>query len=209
MTVMFSQVVRGHANDPAAVRRALKLWAATAGTADITAGVTEDGRFIAVTSCEPEEAARSARAADGDWHGVLDGEVTIRSSTRTRLFASGERSRARFVQVVQGQVTDLVEARRHLDALQEALAASLPCLLGTLTVEHDGERFTRVLYFSTEEEARAGERDMPAEVRRRDEPARRLLVGLPEFLDLRDLWLLPQAASTTRRGGFHEPSMNP
>jgi hypothetical protein len=191
---MFSQVVRGHANDPAAVRRVLKLWAPTAGTSDITAGVTDDGRFIAVTSFESEE---SARAAHGDWHGVLDGQVSLRSGTRTHLFAPGERSCARFVQVVQGQVTDLVEACRHLDSLQQALAARLPCLLGTMTVEHDDERFTRVLYFSTEEEARAGERDVPAEARHRDEPARRLLVGPPEFLDLRDPWLqlAPQTSS--------------
>lgn len=199
---MFSQVVQGHTSDPAAVRRALNLWAPTAGTSDITAGVTEDGRFIAVTSFESEESAQvaqpaqSARAADGDWRGVLDGEVTVRSSSRTHLFASGERSRARFVQIVQGQVTDLAEARRHLASLHEALAARLPCLLGTLTVEHDDERFTRVLYYSTEEEARAGERDMPASVRRRDEPARRLLVGPPEFLDLRDPWLLPPRPRT-------------
>lgn len=52
----------------------------------------------------------------------------------------------RFVQVVQGQVTDLAEARPHKDSLQGELAAHLPCLLGTLTVEHDGKWFTRVLY---------------------------------------------------------------
>lgn len=190
---MFSQVVRGRTNDPAAVRRELNLWASTAGTSDITAGVTDDGRFIAVTSFESEE---SARAAIGDWHGMLDGQVTVSGSLRTHLSAPGERSLARFVQVVQGQVTDLAEARRHLDSLQEALAAYLPCLLGTLTVEHDGERFTRVLYYSTEEEARAGERDMPAEVRHRDEPARRLLVGPVEFLDLRDPWLLSPRPGT-------------
>lgn len=184
---MFSQVVQGHTKDPAAVRRALKRWAPTAGITIITAGVTEDGRFIAVTTFESEEAAP---AATGDWRGVLDGQVTVRNGTRTDVFTPGDPSRARFVQVVQGQVTDLAEARRHKDALQEELAVHLRCLLGTLTVEHDQERFTRVLYFSTEEEARAGERDMPAAVRRRDEPALRLLVGPVEFLDLRDPWLL-------------------
>jgi hypothetical protein len=184
---MFSQVVQGHTNDPAAVRRALKRWAPTAGTTNITAGVAEDGRFIAVTTFESEE---SARAANGDWRGVLEGQLTVRNGTRTDVFTPGDLSRARFVQVVQGQVTELAEARRHKDSLQEELATHLPCLLGTLTVEHDGERFTRVLYFSTEEEARAGERDMPAAVRHRDEPALRLLVGPVEFLDLRDPWLL-------------------
>ena len=159
----------------------------------ITAGVTADGRFIAVTTVESEE---SARATNGDWRGVLNGLVTVRNGTRTDVFTPGDLWRARFVQVVQGQVTDLDEARRHKASLEEELAAQLPCLLGTLTVEHDGERFTRVLYFTTEEEARAGERDMPAAVRRRDEPALRLLVAPLEFLDLREPWLLsPQTAS--------------
>lgn len=190
---MFSQVVQGRTSDPNAVRRALMRWAPTAGATHLTAGVTEDGSFIAVATFEPEEAAR---AADGGWHGTLDVHVTVRNGTRTDVFAQGDPSRAQFVQVVQGQVTDLAEARRHKDAPQEELAVRLPCLLGTLTVEHDGERFTRVLYFSTEEEARAGGRDMPASVRRRDEAALRLLVGPMEFLDLRDPWLLlPQVAS--------------
>jgi hypothetical protein len=184
---MFSEVVQGRTNDPAAARRAMERWAPTAGIANITAGVTADGRFIAVTTFEPEG---SAKAADGDWHSALDGQVTVRTGTRTDLFAPGDLWRAGFVQVVQGQVTDLVQARRHTASLQAELAAHLPCLLGTLTVEHDAERFTRVLYFSTEEEARAGERDMPAAVRRREEPALRLLVGPLEFLDLRDPWLL-------------------
>ena len=184
---MFSQVVQGHTNDPTAVRLAMERWAAAAEMISITAGVTEDGRFIAVTTFESEE---SARAANGDWHGVLDGQVTVRNGTRTDVFTPGDLARARFVQVVEGQVTDLDHARRHKASLQVELAAHLPWLLGTLTVEHDGMRFTRVLYFSTEEEARAGERDMPAAVRRRDEPALRLLVGPLEFLDLRDPWLL-------------------
>ena len=182
---MFSQVVQGHANDAAAIREAVKAWAPTHGTT--IAGVTAGGRFIAVTTIESEG---SARGADGDWHGLLDGEVTVSNGTRADLFAPGDVFRARFVQVVQGQVTDLAQARRHRDSLQEALAAHLPCLLGTLTVEHVGERFTRVLAFSTEEEARAGERHMPAAVRRRDEIALQLLVGPLEFTDLRDPWIL-------------------
>ena len=68
---MFSQVVRGHTNAPAVVRRTLTRWAPTPGVTTITAGVTQDGRFIAVTTFESEEAAR---AANGDWRDVLDGQ---------------------------------------------------------------------------------------------------------------------------------------
>ena len=94
------------------------------------------------------------------------------------------------MQVVQGSVSDLDRARGRLHALQEALKVHRPCLLGTVTIEHDAGRFTRALYFSTEEEARAGERSVPPpELRRRDDEARELLVGPIEFLDLREPWL--------------------
>jgi hypothetical protein len=184
---MFSQVVQGYTNDPPAVRRAMERWAPTAGTSSITAGVAKDGRFVAVTTWESDE---PARAATGEWHGILDGQVRVTNGARTDFFAPGDVFRARFVQVVQGQVTDLNEARRHKAVLEEVLATHLRCLLGTLTVEHEGERFTRALYFSTEEEARAGESHMPATVRRSDEDALRLLVGPVEYLDLQDPWLL-------------------
>jgi hypothetical protein len=92
------------------------------------------------------------------------------------------------VQVVQGQVTDLAAARRHRDDLQELLRSHLPCLLGAATIEHDDNRFTRVLCFSTEDEARDGERTMPAELRRRDAQALALLRGPLRFLDLREPW---------------------
>lgn len=85
-----------------------------------------------------------------------------------------------------------------------------PCLLGTLTVEHDGERFTRVLYFSTGEQARAGERDMPAAIRRRDVTALRLLVRPVEFLDLRDPWLqFPKTDSERSAQGDRMPPASP
>ncbi|WP_148575611.1 hypothetical protein [Nocardioides caldifontis] len=194
---MFSQVVRGRADDLSAVRAALARWASAAEAIDLTAGVTEDGAFIAVTTCDSEE---SARAAGGDWQALLDG-LAVEDGTRTDVFTTGDTAGARFVQVVRGQVTDLCEARRHKDALQVELATHLPCLLGTLTVEQDGNRFTRVLYFSTEAEARAGESSMPAEVRRRDQAALRLLVGPMEFLDLRDPWLLSRRTTAAVRAG--------
>lgn len=184
---MFSQVAQAHTTDPAAAQRALKRWATIPGVVNVTAGITEDGRLIAVITYESEE---SAHSATHDRQALLNGRVSVRDGTRTDLFTPGDLTRSSFVQVVQGQVTDIVEARRHRDLLEEALAEHLPCLLGTLTVEHDGQRFTRVLYFSTEEEARAVERDTPAEVRHIDEGALRLLTGPVEFTDLRDPWVL-------------------
>jgi hypothetical protein len=197
---MFGQVIQGHASDPTQVRRAMECWErdsspGAVGWVGITAGVTHDGEFIAVLQFDSEGAARanSDRREQGRWRAelgaALDGEVTIRNGERTEVFLAGEIGRAGFVQVVQGRVTDLDRARERMHALQEALKVHLPALLGSVTVEHSAGRFTRALYFSTEEEARAGELEMPPDLRARDQEARQLIVGPLEFMDLREPWL--------------------
>ena len=197
---MFGQVIQGHTSDPPGVREAMERWVrdlspGAVGWVGSTAGVTHDGEFIAVLQFASEEAARAnsdRREQDRWWAdicAVLDGEVSIRNGMRTEVFLAGDLGRAGFVQVVQGRVSDLDRAREHMHALQEALKLHLPALLGSVTVELDAARFTRVLYFSTEDDARAGEREMPPEIRARDQEARQLLVGPVEFLDLREPWL--------------------
>jgi len=108
---------------------------------------------------------------------------------RTELNRVGDPDRVGFVQVVQGRVSDLDRARVALHALQEALKVHLHCLLGSVTIEYDAGRFTRALYFSSEEQARAADLNVPPELRRLDDQARDLLVGPIEFLDLREPWL--------------------
>jgi hypothetical protein len=165
------------------------------GWVGIAAGVTHDGEFIAVLKFDSEEAARAnsdRREQDRWWAdicAVLDGEVTIRNGMRTEIFLAGDLGQADFVQVVQGRVSDLDRARERMHALQEALKVHLPALLGSVTVELDAGQFTRVLYFSTEDEARTGELEMPPEIRARDQEARQLIVGPLKFLDLREPWL--------------------
>ena len=198
---MFGQVIRGNTADPAGLREAMDRWVrdlapGAEGWLGTVAGVTQDGRFIAVLRFDSEGAARanSDRPEQDRWWAetsrLLDGEVTVRDGVRTEAYQAGDPDQAGFVQVVQGGVSDLERARRSVPALEEALKAHLPCLLGTVTVEHDAGRFTRALYFSTEEEARAGERrDKPPELRRHDDETRELLVGPIDFLDLREPWL--------------------
>ena len=197
---VFGQVVQGHTADPAGVREAMERWVhgqspGAAGWLGSTAGVTEDGTFIAVARFDSEQAARanSDRPEQDRWWAeisrLLDGEVTVRDGMRTEAYHAGDPDQAGFVQVVQGRVSDLDRARGSLHALHEALKVHLPCLLGSVTIEYDAGRFTRALYFSTEEQARAGELNMPPELRHRDDEARELLVGPIDFLDLRQPWL--------------------
>ena len=195
---MFGQVIQGHTSDPTGVRQAMGRWVRSPGAAGwvgITAGVTDDGEFIAVLQFDSEDAARAnsdGREQDRRWADIcaaLDGEVTVRNGMRTEVFLAGDLGQAGFVQVVQGRVSDVDRARERMHALQEALKVHLPGLLGSVTVELGAGRFTRALYFSTEDEARAGERQMPPEMRARDQEARHLVVGPLEFLDLREPWL--------------------
>jgi hypothetical protein len=197
---MFGQVIQGHTSDPAGVHTAMDRWVrdlspGAVGWIRTTAGVTHDAEFIAVVQFDSEEAARahSDRRDQHRWWAdfcaVLDREVTVRNGLRTEVFLAGDLGRAGWVQVVQGGVSDIDLARKRLPALQEALKVHLPALLGTVTVELGAGRFTRVLYFSTEDEARASELERPPEIQALDEEARQLVVPPVEFLDLREPWL--------------------
>ena len=64
---MFVQVIQGQVSDPEQARAALDRWArelapGAGGWLGSTAGVTEDGRFIALARFESEEAARRSVA---------------------------------------------------------------------------------------------------------------------------------------------------
>ena len=161
----------------------------------ITAGVTHDGEFIAVFQFDSQEAARAnsdRREQDRWWaatSGLFDGEVTVRNGMRAEVFLTGDLGQAGFVQVVQGRVSDLDRARERMHELQEAVKVHLPALLGSVTMELGTAQFTRALYFSTEEQARAAELEVPPQIRARSQEARQLLVGPVEFLDLREPWL--------------------
>src|SRR5258708_40266369 len=71
---MFVQVIRGQVSDPEQVHAALDLWsgqlaAGAPGWLGSTAGVTGDGRFVALARFESEAAARrnSDRPEQGQW----------------------------------------------------------------------------------------------------------------------------------------------
>ena len=186
---MFSQVIRGHTDDPDSTRKALDR--CVQGRRAI-AGVTPEGSFVAVllsdsASMKPDLAELTSTLTD----------PTVSTGLRTETFSPRDPSRASFVQVVHGAVRDLDEAFRGLIGFQDLLAVHAPYLLGTVTIAHEGGRFTRALHFSSEAEARAGEARRVPEVQRSDEELIKLLVGPVEFLDLRDPWLHVQSGSAS------------
>jgi hypothetical protein len=198
---MFVQVIRGHVSDPERLHAALDRWSerlapGAQGWLGSTAGVTEDGRAIALARFESEEAARrnSDRPEQGQWWSdtakLFTGEVTFRDSTDIDIDVTGEPDRAGFVQVMQGRGSDPERAREIMAENPDDWAAFRPDVVGSIVVGHEGGAYTMAMYFTSEEAAREGERkEPPPQLKAQMEEMNKLNIGEPEFLDLRQPWL--------------------
>jgi hypothetical protein len=197
---MFVQVIQGKVADKQAARERLDSWESelgpgAAGWLGSTAGVTDDGTLLVLARFESEEAARanSERPEQGEWWAetekIFDGEPTFKDSLTVRSDCPGDPDTAGFVQIMQGQITD---PDRAADVFGEdmALAGFRPDILGRLLATHDGGEWTMAIYFTNEEEARAGEqKEPPPEMQQRMADLQSVSVGPPSFHDLRDPWL--------------------
>ena len=198
---MFVQVIRGQVSDAEQVRAALGLWseqlaAGAPGWLGSTAGVTEDGRFVALARFESEEAARrnSDRPEQGQWwmetSKLFTGEVTFRDSSDVTADVRGDPDAAGFVQVMQGRGSDPERARELMAQNPDDWAAFRPDVIGSVVVGHEGGAYTMAMYFTSEQAAREGERkEPPPQLKAQMEEMNRLSAGEPEFLDLRQPWL--------------------
>ena len=162
-----------------------------------TMGVTDDGYLLGIARFESPEAARrnSGRAQQGEWFSGVEklftGGVEFHDSSDVSVGRRGGSDEAGFVQVMQGRTGDVARVRELISRLDRDFPGSRPDLLGFLTAVHDGEdgAFTQVLYFTSEEEARAGERaDMPAEAAEVLGEALGLIEDV-RYHDLREPWL--------------------
>lgn len=201
---MFVQVIEGRVSDADAVHAALDRWARdlapqAVGWLGSTAGVTEDGRFIALARFESADAARqnSARPEQDRWWSetsrLFEEEPTFRDSRAVTADVVGDPDRAGFVQVIQGRVTDPDRARELMGPAEE-WADFRPDVLASLDVQHDGGEYTMAVYFTSEQEAREGERKQPPpELQARMAEMDALNVGTPEYFDLRQPWLYSPA----------------
>ena len=106
-------------------------------------------------------------------------------------FGKGGSDDAGFVQVMQGQVKD-VEAMKAMSAEMEKVGSDFrPDVIGGMTAIHpDGHSFTSVAYFTSEEEARIGEKkEVPAELQDVVARDQALYEGEMTFIDLHEPWL--------------------
>ena len=198
---MFIQVIRGQVSDPEQVHAALDRWseqlaAGAPGWLGSTAGVTEDGRFVALARFESEETARrkSDRLEQGQWWAetakLFTGEPVFRDSSDVTADVTGDPDEAGFVQVMQGRGSDPDRAREIMAQNPDEWAAFRPDVIGSVAVGHEGGAYTMAMYFTSEEAAREGERRQPPpQLKAQMEEMNKLNIGVPEFLDLRHPWL--------------------
>jgi hypothetical protein len=198
---MFVQVILGRVTDREQVHAALDRWprqlaAGAQGWLGSTAGVTGDGRFVALARFESEQAARrnSDRPEQGQWWAetakLFTGEVTFRDSNDVTVDMHGDPDQAGFVQVMQGRASDLDRERELMAQDPDDWAAIRPDVIGSMTVGHEGGAYTLVFYFNSEEAAREGERkELPARLKTQMEELNRLSIGESEFFDLHQPWL--------------------
>ena len=199
---MFIQVITGQAVDRDGLHRQLERWAeelrpGAAGFLGSTAGITDDGRFIAVVRFESEDAARlnSGRDEQGAWWAETEkclAGVAFRESVDVTTMLGGAPDKAGFVQVMRGRVADpngLGVLRAGIRAMESDLQRHRPDVLGDVIALHADGSYTDVVYFTSESAARQGEaQTLPADVEARFGDLMKA-VAVDEYLDLREPWL--------------------
>src|SRR6185503_7817046 len=129
-----------------------------------TGGVTDDGTMIAMVRFESEEAARrnSDRPEQGQWWSqmseLLTSDPTFTESDDVVLDLVGDPDQAHFVQVMKGHGSDPERARELMGQHRDEWAAFRPDMLGSVVAMDESGDYTMAMYFTTEAEARAGEK---------------------------------------------------
>ncbi len=196
---MFIQVIQGKTSDADALRQQMDRWKEeVAGGAEgylgSTAGVADDGTFVALARFESEEAARanSDRPEQATWweetSSHLEGEVTFRDCTEVDTIDGGGSDSAGFVQVVQGRSKDKERQKSIEEDLMPRLQELRTELLGGVRA-WDGDHFTTAVYFASEHTAREGEgKVLPDEVQERFNEWQDTMEDVT-YIDLTDPWL--------------------
>jgi hypothetical protein len=199
---MFIQVISGVVVDPDGLRRQMEKWETelrpgAPGFLGSTAGITGDGRFIAMArfASEAEARANSERPEQGAWWAETEptvSDVEFRDSVEVKSMLGGGSDDAGFVQIMRGRTKDADKAAALEARMQEFEAAMRqwrPDVLGESIAIHADGSYTDAVYFRSESAARAGEATPPpAELQDAMGDMDAALV-VDEYLDLPDPWL--------------------
>ena len=181
------QVVHAHDGDVAGNRKAFLL----------NAEHGADGQAVVLAYFESPEAARrnSERPEQHQWwmetSKLFAGDVTFHDCSEIHELGAGVPDQAGFVQVIQGRCLDVQRARELLGRMNEPMRAARPDVVGGMVCMHDGGdgRFTQAVYFTSETEARQGERrELPPQARTLFEEQMSILTDLV-YHDLTEPWM--------------------
>lgn len=200
---MFAQVIQGRATDPAGLRKQFEKWEQDVkpraqGFLGATAGITADGEFITVARFESGEAARSNSdmPEQGAWWEETSqylADPMFHDCTEVDVINEGGSDDAGFVQIIQGKVTDVTKARDVDRRMEPAMKEMRPDVIGGITAWHpENGRFTTVIYFTSEAEARVKEKEMESSEGFAEymQEMQALSDGEPKFLDLTEPWMV-------------------
>ena len=198
---MFVQILTAGVKDAAAVRAVLEGWPAGAGRHAVgwlgsTAGITDEGQLVSLARFASADAARtnSDRPEQGEWWeslaANLAGEASFFETDDVDVDVVGDLDTAGFVQVMRGRVSDPTGARGILRVDPAALAELRPDILGRLLATGEDGEYAMVVYFTSEADAREGEKkEPPPEIRAQLEKINSSTVEGITYFDLRDPWL--------------------
>lgn len=198
---MFVQVIQGRATDAAGLRKQWERWEqdlkpAAEGYLGSTAGVTSDGEFIALVRFENEEAARanSDSAEQSAWWEETSRylqDPMFHDCRVVDLMNDGGSDDAGFVQIIQGKTTDMDKARELDRAGQSEMNELRPDVIGGIVAWHpENGRFTNAIYFASEAEARAKEKETSSspEMEEFMKEWEAISDGEPKYLDISEPW---------------------
>lgn len=194
---MFIQVIQAKVNDEAGLRASLDRWTkelqpGAAGYLGTTAGVTDDGTFIALARFESAQAARanSDRPEQGEWWAEaeknLDGPVDFLDADDVQTVLDGGSDEAGFVQVMRGRSEDVARMHELFSGHADEIRQARPDIIGALLLDGGDGRWVNAIYFTSEQAAREGEQKEPPEHVRADMEANAQLAGEVTYLDLRN-----------------------
>jgi len=193
---VFVQVIQAKAKDAAGLRKQFDRWNEEVGPhaegfLGSTEGVSDDGEFIALARFESEEAARrnSDRPEQSQWWAETEQyleDPRFYDSTDVQVWMGGGSNDAGFVQVIQGTATDRAKLEEMMSDGDATARDQRPDVIGGISV-WQGNDFTQAVYFTSESEAREGEKKMDAAA---GGPQWDELVENMKFIDLREPWIV-------------------
>lgn len=191
---MFIQVIQGTLKDAELMERQMASWRreikpGAAGYLGSTSGITDDGHGITLVRFESQAAAKanSERPEQGAWWAetarAFEAAPTFYDCGEVDLLLGGGSNEAEFVQMMQARARSQEEMRARVRELEGQLHERRPDILGVTVAWHGDGGLTQATYFSSEAEARKGERETEQDSLRQEFMSH--LEGPPTFFDLR------------------------